>query len=341
MKPGTLNRGILRICRFRARRFARIAALLDYLSSARSDARAARAVALRFRKPRRTMSQSARAPARLPWIETRLEQHLHFSIYLHTSAVARHSVETKNVMLSGGKFCIERLRWRAERSRGGAALRLASSARRFSPAHTHREARVQIVPANPSPLHGTAFRVARSMVPYTSVTDRSPASLRLRSSAAMTNGAVKRALRTTRIARHTFEIAPHVVHMQTITRRRAPARLHLRATALNEAPTALELSRRASATAVGRPVELTYRKAPRESSGAVPIAAESAPPLSRSAQAADFAQQPAFRQPAMRIPAAAESRSPALDAAAVERLAEDVMRRIDKRARIERERRGI
>src|SRR5262245_1462048 len=98
MKPGTLERRILRACRIRARRFARIASLLEYLSTTRSDTRAARTVALRFRKPRRTMAQAVRAPVRLPWIETRLEQHLHFSIRLHGGAVVRQSLSTTSYM---------------------------------------------------------------------------------------------------------------------------------------------------------------------------------------------------------------------------------------------------
>jgi hypothetical protein len=100
------------------------------------------------------------------------------------------------------------------------------------------------------------------------------------------------------------------------------------------------------ATGVARslagPVSLVWRKRERGEAAAVDT------PMRKTVLAADTAAMPTSARVHGDVPAAAAveqhaepSRGPVIDAALAERLADDVMRRVEKRIRIERERRGL
>lgn len=343
MKAGSHNRRILRVCRFRSHRFARIAVLLDYLSAARGDARAAHVVALRFRKPRRSAVTASRTPSRLPWIESRLEQHLHFSIHPHASAAARTNFRFKNFVVQNVRPVIERLRWPVNGPRARATAGAPPNPRPLSLAHSHRAARQRLVPASAG-LRLSGGRPnggMRAMAVAPADVRRPRARMYLPVADSLRLDLTERPGRVGHHGRRLVESAPVAFRTETAVSRRAVPRLVMRTTPPTAPPLLNDLVAASRVAPVRHRVELTYRRSAREGGNALQTEAN----YPRSAQVSpythDIATSPAFRQPATRVSAALVSQSRGLDATVVERLAEDVMRRIDKRARIERERRGI
>ena len=98
----------------------------------------------------------------------------------------------------------------------------------------------------------------------------------------------------------------------------------------------------AAVAALQRTAPLAWRQRDSGGDGKSVTVRDPAPALRESIAArAESAARPATRSPAPAVSPSPPPAMPRLDAAFVDRLAEDVIRRVEKRARIERERRGL
>jgi len=347
MKLTTQTRRLIRPCRIRARTLGRILAMQTALQEMRRDARAVRGVALRFRKPVRTFRTEPRESQARPRLESRIEQHLHFAWHLHVhtggarrqappfSTPASHTIYTSPALL---------------------LTRPAGTAPDGRTEHTTVTRFRSVVRAErPFRAHTPDPQTRQLSLPHSALTPRlrrasarfdAPSDEGTKTPGSMLGLWARRVASTSPALRDdTPQLQPRAVPpaFEKAHSRRTRTRVQRLVRTIEQNDTDVtEAVRLLSSRAKHRSVELVWRKPERQETAARAVDLETAAPEmptpprpveKRAVSSPDLQRI----QTALRGPVA----FPQLDPGTVDRLAEDVMRRIDKRARIERERRGL
>ena len=308
-------------------------------------------VPLRFRRAKLRALSSGSEPAtrveRNSVFLTRAEQHLNFSTHLHFHVQRSGSKDERS-----SRAVLMSLVFRDRVMQGKLIDALPARRERMaarSPAMTR---------------HRWSYEAAPRELPVRETTSLLTATRRatLRGGRAQLNGptaplpaselAWPRAHRTDRtqtsqttlpLAEHAFATVPTVATAVAIAKRRIPQRtnaLTLRRAHRLDRDESLALP----PTFDARRVELVMRKPSRAAALQADLIASASEPTHRpqftQPKRASVAQSFPQEAPQPQLTQAPHS-LPKLDASTVERLAEDVMRRIEKRSRIERERRGL